>query len=412
MHARALRTQRLALAIAAALTGSPGFAQQTDSFLSLNESLARGRFTFELRPRYNNIEESDKPERTTGGTVRFLAGYRSAPIDGVRLVLEGIHANQIDPHFNDNGADFGTSPYPLLPDPRYTGVNQAYIDYSGLESLRVRAGRQVVRMDNQRWISDNNFRQTQQVFDGVGASFGWHGFELYGAYFGQVRTTSGDTNDLNLTLLHAAFNPAPSHSLVAYGYFHDQPSNGAFTGFANNSYRVMGVRAEGTALRAGELDFPYEAEFAWQRPHAGGDARIDAEYWRLGAGVGWRQSVLRYDYEVKGSNGGRYGVQMPLTDFYGFNGWTLHFFNTPRQGLRDGWITLKAQWQDFTLYGESHRFRSDYGSIDFGKELDVGLTYAWNENTTLRLQHARYDPGSGTPDPAIRKVWITLTWTY
>jgi hypothetical protein len=115
---------------------------------------------------------------------------------------------------------------------------------------------------------------------------------------------------------------------------------------------------------------------------------------------------------VKGSNGGLYGVQMPLTDFYGFNGWTLHFFNTPRQGLRDGWITLKATWEAFTLYGESHRFRSDYGSIDFGKELDVGLTYSWNENVTLRLQHARYDPGPATPDPTIRKVWITFTWTY
>jgi hypothetical protein len=31
---------------------------------------------------------------------------------------------------------------------------------------------------------------------------------------------------------------------------------------------------------------------------------------------------------------------------------------------------------------------------------------------TLRLQHARYDPGPSTPDPAIRKVWLTFTWAY
>ena len=408
MHKRALGRKRLALRIAAAGTAvfifMPARAQESPL----------GRFTFELRPRYNHIEESDKPEVTRGGTVRILAGYASAPIDEtMRIVLEGIHADHIDPHFNDDGNNFASSPYPLLPDPKYTGINQAYVDFTGVESARVRAGRQVVRMDNQRWVSDNNFRQTPQVFDGVSARYGtpW-GVELYGAYFGQVRTTSGDENDLNLTLLHAAWNPLPGHALVAYGYFHDQPSNGAFTGFANSSYRVTGVRAEGTAFRAGEFDFPYEAEMAWQRPYAGGDSRIDARYWRLGGGAGWRQSVLRYDYEVKGSNAGAYGVQMPLTDFYSFNGWTLHFFNTPRQGLRDGWITLKAGWSDFTFYGESHRFRSDYGSIDFGKELDVGLTYAWNENMTLRLQHARYDPGPNTPDPTVRKVWVTFTWTY
>ena len=408
MQKRAFRRKSLALRIvaagAAALAAAPVLAQESPA----------GRFTFELRPRYNHIDESDKPERATGGTVRILAGYVSAPIDGMmRIVLEGIHANQIDPHFNDNGGDFATSPYPLLPDPKYTGINQAYIDFTGIESARVRAGRQVVRMDNQRWVSDNNFRQTPQVFDGVNARYATpFGVELQGAYFGQVRTTSGDENDLNLTLLHAAWNPLPRHALVAYGYFHDQPSNGAFTGFANSSYRVAGVRAEGTAFRAGGFDFPYEAEVAWQRPYAGGDSRIDAKYWRLGGGAACDWGVLRYDYEVKGSNGGRYGVQMPLTDFYAFNGWTLHFFNTPRQGLRDGWITMKAGWQNFTFYGESHRFRSDYGSIDFGKELDVGITYSWNENMTLRLQNARYDPGPNTPDPTIRKVWVTFTWTY
>jgi len=408
MQMRALRRKRLALRIAAA--GAAAFVLMP----ARAQESPQGRFTFELRPRYNHIEESDKPEVTTGGTVRILAGYASAPIEAMmRIVLEGIHADHIDPHFNDDGNNFASSPYPLLPDPNYTGINQAYIDFTGIESARVRAGRQVVRMDNQRWVSDNNFRQIPQVFDGVSVRYGTpFGVELYGAYFAQVRDTSGHESDLNLTLMHAAWNPLPGHAVVAYGYFHDQPSNGAFTGFANNSYRVAGVRAEGTAFRAGEFDFPYEAEIAWQRPYAGGDSRIDARYWRLGGGAGWRQSVLRYDYEVKGSNGGAYGVQMPLTDFYAFNGWTLHFFNTPRQGLRDGWITLKAAWREVTFYGESHRFRSDYGSIDFGKELDVGLTYPWNENMTLRLQHARYDPGPNTPDPTIRKVWVTFTWTY
>ena len=34
-------------------------------------------------------------------------------------------------NFNDDPSQIGTSPYPLLPDPRYTGVNQAYAEYAG-----------------------------------------------------------------------------------------------------------------------------------------------------------------------------------------------------------------------------------------------------------------------------------------
>jgi hypothetical protein len=413
---RALRSKWRAAGIAAACLTSAACAlaqQPAEEPFSVADSLARGRFTLQLRPRYNRIDESDKPERAEGGTVRVVAGFHSAPIDGVRLVVEGIHANHLGGTFNDNGADFATSPYPLLPDPRYTGINQAYLELTGVEALRVRAGRQVVRMDNQRWISDNDFRQIPQLFDGVSAVYtGLAGTELSASYFGQVRSTSGTTQDLRLTLLHAAWNPLPGHAVAAFGYFHDQPQNGMFTGFANNSYRVVGIRASGTAARTGEIEIPYELELAAQRPYAGGDSRIDANYWRAGTGVAYRDSVLRYDHEVRGSNQGVFGVQMPLTDFYAFNGWTLHFFNPPRMGLRDGWITARHGIAGFTLYAEAHRFRSDFGNVDFGRELDVGLTYAWNEGLVLRLQHARYDPGSGTPDPRIRKTWLTLTYAY
>jgi hypothetical protein len=373
-----------------------------------------GRFSLELRPRYNHIDESDKPLDSEGGTGRAIVGWRSAAYDGLRLAVEAIHAERIGAkRFNDSGALIAASPYPLLPDPRYTGVNQAYVDYSGFEALRMRLGRQVVRMDNQRWVSDNDFRQIPQLFDGIAVEqTGLPNTRVVASYFRRVRTTSGVVNDLKLTLLNAAWNPAPGHALGAYGYFHDQPYNGAFTGFANNSYRVLGMRAEGAFPRSGGIDFPYIAEFARQKSYAGGDARIDVRYWRVGGGVGARAWTARYDYEVKGSNGGLYGLQMPLTNFYGFNGWTLHFFNTPRQGLRDRWLTGRYALGDFTVYGEAHRFRSDFASIDLGRELDLGVTYTWGEHCVVRLQHAKYDPGTGTPDPEIRKVWLTVTFSY
>jgi hypothetical protein len=404
------------VALVAALPAFAGAAADDigNNPFRLEEAIANGRFSVELRARYNRIDETDKPERTEVGTVRAVAGWRSAPFKDLRLTLEAIHADHIGARrFNDDGALIAASPYPLLPDPRYTGVNQAFVDYTGLDATRLRVGRQVVRLGNQRWVSDNNFRQIPQVFDGASAvNTSLADTELSASHFRRVRTTSGEVSDLRLTLVNAAWNPAPGHAIAAYGVFHDQAVNGAFTGLADNSYRVLGVRAEGALGPWKGIEIPYIAELAQQRPYANGNSLVRGNYWRAGAGASASAWTLRFDYEVKDSNQGLYGVQMPLTDFYAYNGWTLHFFNTPRQGLRDGWLTARYAVGAFTLYGEAHRFRTDFGGGSLGRELDLGVTYAFTGSLQARLQHARYNPGAGTPDPAIRKTWLTLDYLY
>jgi len=392
-----------------------GQCQDRDGAADIPRAIAGGRPIVELRPRYNYLDEAEYPETGEGGTMRTVLGWITAPYYGIRVRLEAINASHLGAkRFNDDPSQINASPYPLLPDPMYTGVNQAYVEYSNDDAgAHLRLGRQVVRLDNQRWVSDNDFRQVPQLFEGAWASFdGLEKTELEAGYFTKVRNTSGVTNDLRLTVLRAACNPLEGHSIAAYAVLHDQAANGAFTGFADNSYRVVGAKAEGAARLQG-IDVAYIAEYARQRPYANGDSRVDADYWRLGAGAATPRWTARYDYEVKGSNSGQYGVQMPLTDFYRYNGWTLTFFNTPRQGLRDGWLTLRWQLLDpLTFYGEAHRFRSDFGGLDLGRENDVGLTWSIMDGLEARLQHARYDPGAGTANDAIRKTWLTLTYAY
>lgn len=368
----------------------------------------------ELRPRWNHIEESDRPETTSGGTVRLTAGWRWDLRGRLGLTLEAIHTGHFGrKRFNDDPASFATSPYPLLPDPRHTGVNRAYVTWRGIDDLEVTLGRQRVTLDSERWVSDNDFRQIPQLFDGVSVVHtGFERVALTAGHYRRIRSTSGEVEDAVLTLLHAAWNPAAGHSVSAFGVFHDQAQTPHFTGFADNSYRAMGVRAQGVAARWGSLDLTYVAELARQRPHAGGSHLIDARYWRAGAGLANGSWTLRFDQEVRASNAGLYGLQMPLTDFYSYNGWTLHYFTVPREGLRDRWATARWGSGAVTLYGEVHRFRSDFGGLDLGGEVDVGVTWEIVPRTLVRLQHARYDPGSGRPDPEIRKTWLTLTYAF
>jgi len=372
-----------------------------------------GRLALELRPRYNLIEETDKPETTRGFTQRTTLGWQGALAPQLRITAELIHAGPFaQKEFNTDGAQIRTSPYPLLPDPHHTGANRVHVDYTGIEGLRLRAGRQLVRLGNQRWVSDNDFRQVPQLFDGATAAYAAiPNVMLTAGHYRSMRDTSGERRDLRLTVLEAAWNPAAEHSVAAYAVMHDQADNVAFTGFADESYRIAGIRAEGTAARLGGMDLVYTAEVARQRPYAGGDSRIDADYRRLGAGLSTPAWTVRYDHELRGSNGGVYGLQAPLTDFYGYNGWTLHFFNAPREGLVDRWLTARVGLGRWTLYAEHHRYRSDFARLDLGRELDAGITWEALPNLTARLQHGRYDAGRGRVDPDVRKTWLTLHYT-
>src|SRR5207253_10862225 len=104
------------------------------------------------------------------------------------------------------------------------------------------------------------------LFDGVEVTnTSIPGTALLAAHYRRMRDTSGNTLDLRLTLLQAAYNPAPGHALAAFAVYHDQPVTAIFTGLANSSYRVVGARAEGAFSAAGEFAVPYAAEIAQQR---------------------------------------------------------------------------------------------------------------------------------------------------
>ncbi|HET6264912.1 MAG TPA: alginate export family protein [Usitatibacter sp.] len=406
---------RMIVALLAAWTAlSAGAADDLgDAGLDFDQAMAQGRLFGELRPRYNRIDESDKPLLTEGGTLRLAAGLKSGAWHGTRFTVEAIHATHVGAkHFDDEFRP--GNQYPLLPDPDHTGLNQVHAEYASPEGgLRLKLGRQIVHLNNQRWVSDNDFRQIPQLFDGALANVaGFASAELTAGYFYRIRDTSGALEHLRLTILNAAWNPLPAQAFAAYAVFHDQPGS-SNTGFADSSYRVVGVRLEGSLRPECPIDMPYLVEVAQQKPYAGGDARIDALYWRVGLGLAGRNWGLRLDQETKGSNDGLYGMQNPLTDFYAFNGWTLRFFTTPRNGLRDRWFTYRVEiLPELTLYGEEHRFHSDYGDLDYGRERDIGLFWQALPNLVVRAQHGRYDPPTGGPGISIRKTWITASYAF
>ena len=69
-----------------------------------------------------------------------------------------------------NSTRNGITDRPVVADPTGTDVNQALILYRGIDSTLIRAGRQRINLDNQRFVGAVGWRQNDQTYDGISLS--------------------------------------------------------------------------------------------------------------------------------------------------------------------------------------------------------------------------------------------------
>ena len=391
-------------------------AASAEESASLWDAIISGHPTLSLRPRYENAEQTGK-ETGEAATMRTLAGWKTNSWEGLSGTIELIDVGRLNNDYND-GLN-GKTQYPVIADPDNTDINQLYLDYAGLPKTLVRAGRQSIKLDNVRFIGNVEFRQVMQVFNGVTVeNNSLPNTRLYAGYLGRVKTVNTKQHDTDTILLNARYSITPVDALVGYGYFQDQQDAISATGFSapaptDTSNQIVGVRADGAHPLNDDWKILYTAEYASQTDYAGGDSRIDAKYTRVGLGGQWHDIYLRADQEVLGSNNGLYAFQFPLATNHLFQGWADQFLTTPRQGLRDRYLTGGAKIEKAQLLGEYHEFKSDFGNIDFGKEYDVGVSYPLMQKLLGKIEYADYQAGdtaSGKVD--FRRFWVTLLFTY
>jgi hypothetical protein len=199
------------------------------------------------------------------------------------------------------------------------------------------------------------------------------------------------------------------------------------------SSRTYGVRLDGIRELNDYWKALYTAEFAKQDDYKGGSELIDAHYFRLGGGAMYGSWSLRLDHELLSSNDGRYAFQTPLGTNHLFQGWADVFLATPRQGMKDTFVTLSASIQKARLHAEYHVFYADEDyetrgstlanrrfSDKYGTELDISLLYPFTEKLSGKLEYARFNEGdmygSVSAGPARKTdkeiVWITGMYTF
>lgn len=381
------------------------------------EAFTGGKLILNLRPRFEYVDQDGKTSTGQAWTNRALFGWETLPYYGFSVRAEGIAVTRLnDQDYNDT-PNFSAQ-YPTIADPENNDINQLYLDYAGIPDTKLRAGRMSLKLDNTRYVGNVEFRQVMQVFNGAMIeNKSIKNVELMYAHFDRVKNVFAIQRQTDIDLLRAAWTWMPGNQLIGFGYFQDQANTGQNTGFADNSNRIIGVRANGAYPISKDWKVPYTAEFAKQDDYAGGDSRIDAHYWRAGVGIQYGPTFIRFDHETLSSNAGQYAFQTPLGTNHLFQGWADQFLVTPAQGILDNYITLGATIKGLVLYSEIHSFRSDVDKIRYGSEIDVGATYPFTKRLTGKFEFAAFhEDDILTPTGARKrdttKVWVTMIYNW
>ena len=380
------------------------------------DAVADGKLLFTLRPRYEHVEQDNKPLNADALTMRSLLGWQTGVYRGFSATAQLIDVGRLNDHFNDTKN--GRTAYPTVADPDDTDINQLFLDYAGLPGTRLRLGKQSIKLDNVRFVGNVDFRQVMQVFTGITAeNRSLPSTVLYGGHLERLKNVFGDQQEIRLDIAHASYEWHEANAVVGYAYLHDSPKTVSATGFADNSNRILGVRADGAWPVGGGFKALYTGEYASQDAYEAGDARIDARYWRAGGGAGFGKYYLRFDREVLGSKDGRYGFQTPLGTNHLFQGWADLFLTTPPQGIRDTYVSgggplFKGNW-----LAEYHDFRADFGGIHYGRELDFGVTWPLLKGLNGKVEYADFREAdvlapATARKPDTTKFWLTLVYNY
>ena len=447
------------------------------------DSIKEGKNLTSFRLRYENVsQDGNSPALTPvmpledgeALTLRSLIGWKTSPYHNLSFAAQLINVAKLSDDYND-GTSFtpinaasnqpGKLAFAKTVDPDYTGVNQLYVDWTGIKNTRLHVGRQAVNLDNVRYIGDIGFRQVMQVFDGVSVlNKSIPDTEVFLGHMESVRqiTTVLRTKGA-LEMANIRYRISPTEYLIGYGYlssFEDLGlgrawfgnagvagtataltagaalgKNGAANQKADQGNKTFGLRLDGIHPFTPNLRALYTAEYAKQTDYSGGDSRIDADYYKISGGVGIDNFNVRIDQELLGSNDSKYAFQTPFGTNHLFQGWVDKFLATPLEGIQDSFITATYRYDDFVFFADYHVIKSDNdfnkvggGTGDkYGTEWNVAATYNYSKNIMAKLEYGQFKESDhyallpATADNIagnrgrIRdtdKLWLTAMYTF
>lgn len=364
---------------------------------SITEALKESKVGGAMNLRYEDVEVGDNS--SDGITLRSRFTITTGSYENFSAVV-GFEDVRDVLGVDDEGG--------FILDPEVTEVDQGFLQYK-TEAGTAKLGRQVIALDNQRYVGHVGWRQDRQTFDALSFTGKSGDFSYTAAFVYKYNRIVGEAADFDAEtiLLNGSYNTSIG-KLTGYAYLLDRKENDAE---ANNS-DTIGVRLTGST--SGDMPFIYTAEVAMQStdaPDTPANAEShDALYYLFEGGTKVSGTTLKLGYELRGSDDGGYGFSTPLATGHAFNGWADIFLVPGNSGMSDLFFSAAGKVGPVSLLGVYHTYEPDEGDADLGDEINLQATMPLGGGVTAGLKYAGYSAGDGGTD--VDKIWAWFGYSF
>lgn len=423
--------------LAAGLLVSTGLGLIQDTKAEIATFIGEVKPELEIRPRLDWTSKnatSGATDDATALTTRVRLGAhidKIFQINGLKAYLEMNDVSAfIDNKRSVPGESCTNKCYPFIFDPSLTRLTEAKLLYT-VGKTTFLLGRTRVNLDDQRFISDANWRQTPQTFGVVGINTKEipNLDLLIAAIYERKHWTDAGNSDWRLgktpLVIHGTYTLAPALKLNAFAYLVTD---------VNDTY---GINARGDIKVADNFSVNYLVEYATQNDpykiqNQKTKPKVDGDFYRIYVGAksgGLSGRIGYYVFSEYKDNGAKRGFSTPLTTYHGFEGWA----DVLAAGTANGFYYGLKAWH-FTL-SYSHK---EYGNFDFiyykfdsktggkgsyGNEIDLQYTKALTKRLSFLAKAAFYNAdksislntstgGPSSPAKDVTKYWLQLTYRY
>ena len=395
---------KIALCLSISLASSCSFMAFAANS-SIAEAIINGKTKINLNLRYETVDQDNAKKDADALTLRTRVTYTTDDVAGFSSVVE-FEDSRVVLGMNDYNNTLGKNgDYSVIADPETTELDQFLLQYKQ-ESLAIKVGRQLITMDNHRFVGHVGWRQDRQTFDGV--TFTYQPIKDLTVDYGYITKRNrifAEAKDIdsNDHLLNAAYQTSLG-KVTAYGYLLEIDNE------SENGLDTFGIRFNGGTV-IGEQKISYQLEYA-QQDADNIATSYSTDYFLAEVSSAFSGIGLKLGYELLGSDDGNYGFSTPLATLHKFNGWSDQFLNTPKEGLTDLYASVGGKVAGGKWAVIYHKFDADDASVtvdDLGSEINAVYSNSFTKNYTAGIKLAAYSAGDATAGKVdTNKVWLWL----
>jgi len=401
------------------------FAQ--DNTPSLFKGIKKEVFLL-IRPRWEYVDiDNDGKKTANAGTVRAQLGFKLSK-DAFSFYVENLLvATFADKYAPQRGG------YELVPDEPRDRITQLWVSYKQSlfgTNLALKLGRQVINIDNQRFVGAVNWRQTPQTFDAARVDLKGEKFpfkpHLTVAY---ICDRQGVVS--KLTTYNICGGGPISYSWVGHlGFSLPYGVKGAIYDYYFRKFAdTYGLNLHGN-FKVNMVNLNYWLEYALENVHNKvANVYDNSYYWHIKVG-----GSIKTDYGVPFVTLGFERLDKhfitPLATLHKFNGWADVFLKytatSNNYGLNDYYASVGFKNRLIgKVMGVYHKFTAtdDFqnGGDNFGDEWDLLYTRPLNigklKNLSFTLKFAKYNAddeakNAGVGDKDTTKIWVMFTYKF